>query len=74
MLWARRGAAIVLDTISFDVEAFASDASTRRFRWRLKAPGQPDQASTESFATRREAVQAGEIALQRAIQRGRITR
>lgn len=45
---------------------------TRRFRWRLKAPGASDFPSTQTFATKREAMKDGEAALDRARQRGRL--
>jgi hypothetical protein len=64
-----------LAEIAFDVEAYVSDEVNRlRFRWRLHGPGEPPQSSKESFATRREAAAAGEIARLRAIQRGRVAR
>jgi hypothetical protein len=61
-----------MDTISFDVEEYTSEVSTRRFRWRLNEAGQVGVASPESFATKREAVRAGEVAVQRALQKGRL--
>jgi hypothetical protein len=61
-----------LENIRFDVEEYTSEVSTRRFRWRLSAAGQAAVASSDSFATRREALRAGEVAFQRAVQRGRI--
>ena len=58
---------------SVDVETCVeAGVSTRRFRWRLKAPGNQDHPSTQTFATRREALKDGEIALDRALQRGRL--
>lgn len=58
---------------SLDVETCVEEkGSTRRFRWRLRAPGNPDFPSTETFATKREATRNGEVALDRACQRGRI--
>jgi hypothetical protein len=52
------------------IEPYEGPATTRRFCWRLTESSQPTVLSTESFATKREATQAGEIALQRAIERG----
>ena len=60
-----------MNTISLDVEPDVVDqVRTRRFRWCLTAESEPALSSTESFATRREAIQAGQIALTRAIERG----
>jgi hypothetical protein len=65
----------VNDAIRLDVERYVSEeVGMRRFRWSLKAPGEPPRPSTESFATRREAVRDGQLALERAIQKGRIGR
>jgi hypothetical protein len=65
----------VMDAIRLDVEGYVSDdLGLRRFRWSLKAPGEVPRPSTESFATRREAVRDGQLALQRAVQKGRIGR
>jgi hypothetical protein len=75
LLYSVGGKGAAVDEISMDIEAQVSDeVNLRRFRWRLKAPGQSDQPSPESFATKREAIQAGTIALRRAIQKGRIGR
>jgi hypothetical protein len=52
----------------------AESVNERRFRWRLTARNEADRASPETFATRREAVQAGTAALEKAIERGRIGR
>ncbi len=61
-------------SFSFEVEGFVLDGvGLRRFRWRLKGADEPERPSSESFATKREATMAGEIALQRARQRGRIS-
>lgn len=61
--------------ISLDVEAYVADeVNKRRFRWRLRAPGEMDYASPESFATKREAIRNGEIARERARLRGRLSR
>ena len=61
--------------ISVDVVSFVSEEIGQlRFRWRLRAPGETEVPSQESFATKREAAVQGEIALQRALQRGRIGR
>ncbi len=63
------------DEISVDIAPVVVDeVRTRRFAWRLRAPGQQELPSPQSFATRREAVADGEIARQRALQRGRIAR
>jgi len=60
-----------LDKINLDVELDALDqVQLRRFRWHLRAAGEPALSSTENFATKREAVQAGQIALRRAVERG----
>ena len=58
---------------SFEVEVHVDgEIGLRRYRWRLKgAEGQ--RPSPESFATKREAIKAGEVALQRARERGRIS-
>ena len=65
----------VKNSIRLDVERYVSEElGMRRFRWSLKAPGEPPRPSTESFATQREAVRDGQLALQRAIQKGRIGR
>jgi hypothetical protein len=67
----RRERRPALNNISLVVEPYVLDhVQLRRFRWRLTATGEPTISSTENFATKREAVQAGEIALQRAIERG----
>jgi hypothetical protein len=64
----------VQDEITFEVETeIATEVNQRRYRWRLKGR-EEDRPSPESFATRREAVQAGQIALERALERGRIGR
>ena len=61
--------------ISVEVVSFVSEEiGQRRFKWRLRAPGETEVPSQESFATKREAASHGEIALQRALQRGRIGR
>jgi hypothetical protein len=59
--------------MSLEVE-YAGSANERRFRWRLTARHEADRSSPETFATRREAVQAGTAALEKAIERGRISR
>ncbi len=56
-------------TIDLRVEPTDSDAGTRRFRWYLSVPGEPEMMSPGTLATRREAVQAGEAACQRAAAR-----
>jgi len=56
----------VQSSFSFEVEGFVLDGvGLRRFRWRLKGAEEPERPSSESFATKREASMAGEIALQR---------
>ncbi len=56
---------------SLDVETYVeAGSSTRRFRWRLKAPDSKDFPSTQTFATKREATKDGEVALDRARQKG----
>jgi hypothetical protein len=58
---------------SLDVETYVeAGSSTRRFRWRLKAPDNRDFPSIQTFATRREAIRDGEAALNRARQKGRL--
>jgi hypothetical protein len=60
-----------LSKINLDVAAEILDqVHLRRFRWRLVAADEAAVSSTENFATKREAIQAGEIALRRAIERG----
>lgn len=59
--------------MSLEVE-FAGSENERRFRWRLTAHSEADRSSPETFATRREAVQAGTAALEKAQERGRIGR
>jgi len=44
-----------------------------RYRWLLKSGDHDHRFSSESFATKREATKAGEIALERARQRGGIS-
>jgi hypothetical protein len=64
----------VQSSFTFEVEMFVPDEiGLRRYRWRLKGAGEGERPSSESFATKREATMAGEIALQRARQRGRIS-
>ena len=59
--------------LSFDVETCVdTDVDLRRFRWRLIAAGEGNLPSTQTFATKREAVRDGELALQRARARGRL--
>jgi hypothetical protein len=61
--------------ISVEVVSFVSEEiGQRRFTWRLRAPGEIEVPSQESFATKRQAAAQGEIALQRALHRGRIGR
>ena len=58
---------------SFDVEVHVDDeVGLRRYRWRLKGDA-GQRPSQDTFATKREATKAGEIALQRARERGRIS-
>jgi hypothetical protein len=58
---------------SLNVETYVeAGSSTRRFRWRLKEPGNRDFPSSQTFATKREAIKDGELALNRAHQRGRL--
>lgn len=58
---------------TFDVETCVdSGVDLRRFRWRLIAAGEGNLPSTQTFATKREAVRDGELALQRARARGRL--
>ncbi len=61
-------------SFSFEVEPHVvAEVGLRRYRWLLKSRNQDQRPSSESFATKREATMAGEIALQRARQRGRIS-
>ena len=63
----------MLNDVSVVIEPYVLDQiQTRRFRWSLTAAGEPTVSCTESFATKREAILAGEIARQRAIERGSI--
>jgi hypothetical protein len=58
---------------SLDVEITNEPgASTRRFRWRLTAPYQTPLLSHDTYATKREAMRDGEIALERARLRRRL--
>ena len=58
---------------SVDVETYVDEeVNLRRFRWRLKAVDGMSVPSSHSFATKREAVRDGEIALERARHRGRL--
>ena len=67
------GACKVDYAFSLDVETYVeAGSSTRRFRWRLKAPDSSDFRSTQTFATKREATKDGEAALDRARQKGRL--
>jgi hypothetical protein len=70
-----RGVSAGAREMSVEVVPFVSEEiGQRRFKWRLRAPGETEVLSHESFATKREAAAQGEIALQRAFQRGRIGR
>jgi len=61
-------------SFSFEVEPTVSaEVGLRRYRWLLKSGDQGQRFSSESFATKREATKAGEIALERARQRGGIS-
>jgi hypothetical protein len=61
--------------ISVDVVSYvAEEVGQRRFLWRLRNTAEGEVPSSESFATKREASAHGQIALQRALQRGRIGR
>lgn len=58
--------------IDLDVEAYVEDGgSHRRFRWLLRGRGDV-LPSRGSFATKREAMVAGEFALVGALKRGRV--
>ena len=60
---------------SLNIDTFVADeVNKRRFRWSISEAGQAVQASGDSFATQREAVAAGKIALQRALERRRAHR
>jgi hypothetical protein len=63
----------VQNEISFAIETEQA-AENRRYRWQLKARDEDAVKSPQSFATKREAEQAGQIALERARERGRIAR
>jgi hypothetical protein len=66
----------VLERIAFSLEIVPSEEpgiSTRRFRWRLTASNGQDRLSSDAYATRREAMREGEIHLERARERGRLT-
>ena len=59
--------------LTFDVEVHVDDeVGLHRYRWRLKG-AEGLRPSPESLATKREATKAGEVALQRARERGRIS-
>ncbi len=59
--------------IELKIEPHVEDGATRRgFRWVLREPDEWPLFSKEVFATRREAERAGEAALKRARERGRI--
>lgn len=59
---------------SLDVEMHVDEeVGRRRYRWRLKAADEGERPSGETFATKKEATKAGENALQRARQWGRIS-
>lgn len=61
-------------SFTFDVEVHVADeVGLRRYRWRLKGSDEGHRPSPESFTTKREATKAGEIAVERARQRGRIS-
>ncbi len=60
--------------LSLSIDTFVADeVNKRRFTWSINEGGQPVQASGDSFATQREAVAAGKVALQRALERRRAT-
>ncbi|MBM0207473.1 hypothetical protein JNW90_34225 [Micromonospora sp. STR1s_5] len=63
------------EAISLDiVSVVAEEMGQGRFKWRLRARGETEMPPQESFPTKREAAAQGQIALQRAVQRGRIGR
>ena len=65
----------VLERTKFSLDVVPSEErgiSTRRFYWRLTAANEPALLSSENYATKREAMHDGEIALERARQRGRL--
>jgi hypothetical protein len=62
----------VKNAVTLDVEPVSDEVDVRRFRWKIEAPGAPAQASKESFATQREALREGQIALQRTVQKKRV--
>jgi hypothetical protein len=65
----------VLERTEFSLDVVPSQEkgiSTRRFYWRLMATNQPALISSANYATNREAMHDGEIALERARQRGRL--
>jgi len=60
-------------SFSFEVEPHVvAEVRLRRYRWLLKSRNQDQRFSSESFAMKREATKAGEIAFERALQRGRV--
>jgi hypothetical protein len=66
----------VLERTKFSLDVVPSDEtgiSTRRFYWRLTATNQPALMSSDNYATKREAMHHGEIALERARHRGGCT-
>ena len=59
-------------SFSFEVEPTVSaEVGLLRYRWLLKSVDQDQRYSSESFATKREATKAGEIALVRALRLAR---
>ena len=72
---AGEAAVSVLERTKFSLDVVRSlekGISTRRFHWRLTATNQPALMSSDNYATKREAMHDGEIALERARQRGRL--
>ena len=59
--------------VGLHVETYVEPGtSIRRFGWLLRAPDSPDYLSSQTFATRREAMKDSELAVDRARQRGRL--
>lgn len=60
-------------TIRLSIESYVAEgAEKRRFQWCLSSDGEQTLSSPDSFATKREATLAGETALRRAQERGRL--
>jgi hypothetical protein len=61
-----KASAAVANEIRLEIVPYTEGGAGRRFRWVLKAAGEQDLTSTLGFATEREALKQGEVALERA--------